>query len=129
MSHAHRFSPVLAPPTACPMTRSRDELISTQPQISTKPSSVSAERTAPQNPPKKSQVSLARRESGSVRLDDADNDTEKPQSAAENLHDEHLHEHLGALGIRQGAATARGADADAADQVGETDGEADCEPH
>merc|ERR1712070_1023518 len=63
-------------------------------------------------------------ECSSVCLNDAHNHAEETKGAAKDLDDEHLDEELWPLSIAQGATTARDTHADAADKVGEANGEA-----
>ena len=67
------------------------------------------------------------RERTRVGLDDADDDAEEPERRAEDLHDEHLDEEVGLLRVAERAARAGDADAHAAEEVGEPDGEPDRE--
>jgi len=62
-----------------------------------------------------------------VVLDDTHNDAEQPEGAAENFDDEHLDENLGLLSVAEGAAAARYADADPADEVTEPRGDSHAE--
>lgn len=59
----------------------------------------------------------------SFHLQNGHDDAEEADGAAEDLHDEDLHEEAAVLGVRQRRAAAHDADADAAEEVGEADGQ------
>merc|ERR1719487_1460436 len=67
------------------------------------------------------------REIPAVRLDDADDHAKKPESAPENLHDQHLHKHVRLLRIAEGAAAPAHAHTDPAEKIREPHREAHAE--
>merc|ERR1719502_1287526 len=76
---------------------------------------------------RRARLSLRLGEGAAVGLDDADDDAEEPEGAAEDLDDQHLDEEVRLLRVAERAAGARHADADAAEEVGQADREADSE--
>lgn len=58
-------------------------------------------------------------EPGWSHLQDSHNHAEQADGAAEDLHDEDLHEEAGVLGVRQSRAAANDAHADPAEEVGQ----------